>query len=295
VTQEADRVALLVRNVVLSELSWVVGQPTAVIGLGDHLVHTIHADADDLSFDFIPFVECALEVTIPASLWRDACTVSQVCDLLVSHYRQKPTHEQAAVEARLVTMWASPGTAEDSSRRSSPLKPYQPNSPFARGRLGRLWRSWQPGARARRHALRSGPVFGPKPSPALAAAAEDADPVFVLVRDAVFWLLEAYMEQSRSTLSLEGEVAEPPYVRFFSFWDSFGDEIVDILEVAPSQREWSSIRTVREICRLLVRHFRALPPDVRHTVEARLRQMKVEEYNAPPPRRWWQVLPRWPM
>jgi hypothetical protein len=288
VPQEEDHVASVVRDVVLSELSWVVVQPREVISFDDHLVHTIHADADDLSFDFIPFVERALEVSIPVSSWREACTVGQVCDLVASHYRQKPAHERAAVEARLAMLCASLRNADDTRPRLSQTS-YR-CSPVARG--PRLTRSWQAGARARRRALRSGPLFGPKPSPALAAAAEDADPVFVLVRDAVFWLLEAYLEQPRSTLPLEGDVAEPPYVRYFSLWESFGEEIVDMLEVHPSQREWSSISTVREICRILARHFKALPPDVRQTVEARLREWKVEDYNAPSPQRWWHVW-RW--
>jgi len=311
VTQEEDGVPAAVRDVVLSELSMVVLQPREVMSLDDHLVHTIHADADDLSFDFIPFVHEALRVRVSAAEWSNARTVGQVCALLALHYRQKAPSEQAAIEARLVTMRRSMdgGVAADSRARYCfgllplpypPWRPgYRPPPHARRRRRWRLWRSWQPGARSLRRALREGPMFKPDPNAERLALADQSDPAFVLARDVVFWVVEHFLARPRQTLSLDDDITEEPYIESKDLQDWFVVNVENLLEVSVSQREWSSAGTIRAVCRILARHFRAKPAHERQAIEAELRAVNVDAYNPPPPVRWWQFwrweLPRWPV
>lgn len=99
--QEEDQAWAFVRNVVLYEFALILEQPTNVISLEDRLVETMHADINDVAFDFIPFIQESLAVRIPPAEWAEAGTVGQVCDLVASYYRCKTATEWQAIERRL--------------------------------------------------------------------------------------------------------------------------------------------------------------------------------------------------
>jgi hypothetical protein len=306
VPQEEDRVTSVVRNVVLTELSWVVAQPMDVISDDDHLAHAICASASDLAFDFIPFVQRALDVCVPAAAWSEACTVGQACELLTSHYRQKPAQERAVIEARLASLKPSPGGEKLRRRRyywrlSSwlPLKSSYWYSPFARWRrLGRFWRSWRGKARRLRRALQAGPMFAPRAVPALHVTGDETDAAFALVRDVVFWSLEGLTERRRETMSLDDDLEDRPYIESGPFLDLFIPQLEYLLDVNVSRREWSNNRTIRQVCHVLARHYRTKPAEERAAIEAEAREARVDQYNEPSPRRWWEFwrwrLPRLP-
>jgi len=286
VLPDDDQASAMVQDLALSSLSLIVSQPIEVISLDDHLVQTICATADDLCFEFIPFIHEALAIGVPVAEWAQAGTVRQVCALLASYYGRKPAHERQAVETRLAEV------RQRFAQRSSCQRWRQ------RRRL-----SWQRDARAMRRVLRSGALFKPMPEAAVPAAIDEADPAFVLARDVVFWVLEGMVRQPRSIMTLDDRFGEPPYVEAdYEIGESFVDEVEGLLQVNVSAREWSNAHTTRAICKALARHYRAKPAQERAVVEANLNALKVDRYNAPPvlpPAKWWHFwqweIPRWPI
>lgn len=298
--QEENQAWAFVRDTVLYELALIVEQPTNVISLDDRLVETIHADVNDLAFDFIPCIQESLAVRIPPAEWAEARTVRQVCDLVASYYRRKTAPERQALERRLERIRLE-------EIRKSPVQiirwppRYWSVSPYWRWRRSRrLWRHWRRDARTLERALLSGPMFNLEPQSTSQVALDEDDPTFVLVRDVVFWVLEGITEQPRSIMTLDDRFGEPPYVEAHYDIDLlFVRTVEDVLAVDVSYREWSNAGTIRDICQTLARHYQAKPAHERAGIEAALRAWRIDEYNAQPPRQWWQVwrwrLPRWPV
>lgn len=113
--QQDDQAAATVQDLVLSSLSLIVGQPREVISLDDHLAQTICASADDLSFEFIPLINEALAIRVPAAAWTEACTVQEVCALVASSDGRKPAHERQGAKRG----WRTYGSGSRCDRRVS--------------------------------------------------------------------------------------------------------------------------------------------------------------------------------
>lgn len=61
------------------------------------------------------------------------------------------------------------------------------------------------------------------------------------------------------------------------------------LQVTVSAGEWSNAHNIRDICKALARYFRAKPAHERAAIEAKLKALNIDQYNAPPPlppRKW---------
>jgi acyl carrier protein len=87
VTKPSDDISKYIQRVVVFRLENLC-RPGTVVSLDDDVVSKLRISSDDLSMDFIPYVEEELGVSVSQKDWYKVRTVGDICKLLDA-YRKR--------------------------------------------------------------------------------------------------------------------------------------------------------------------------------------------------------------